>query len=371
MAKAKRPSKMVEQDAGPILPPGTYIVDNPEWDRDAPNLDLAEPAKRKQAAAEDKAPPPSASQSQPVNRTTAISAFALLGGVILASVAFGIWKFIDVREEKAAKVELAKAEAEAEAKAEAEAAKPKAPPTLEEIEAEYRRHVAETAATLGVEAPSVDALREANTFEHLVSHGSTVTISPGTARTLGSLRLKVRVDTLNLQRGGIQSKGQHTMLEVTNTTDRPLAYRLIVRKAEIGDCRSPVVFNYDAMVIDAGAKTEVSVCSGRQSAEIIDLRTLSLTEVGARWIRQIPPLAVGNEPMAAKSHEVAEDIEECHEDTTEIARMMAENLVKWEDVIDFYSRHDCQHYAWASEYRLAKAPLEALPVLPSERDSEP
>ena len=368
-SKPKPKSKMIEQDAGPILPPGTHIVDNPEWDRNAPNLDLAEGPRRKVGADRPSRTHPSA--SEPVSKSTALGAIAVLGGVILASVGFGVWKYVDFREAEIAKVEQAKVEAEAVAAAEAEASKPKPPPTAEELQAEYLRHVAATAAVRGVEPPSLDSLRAPNGFEHLASHGSTVTIPPGTSRTLGPLRMKVRVDTLNLERRGIRSKGEHTMLEITNTAAHPVAYRLIVRKKEIGDCRSPVVFNYDAMVIDAGAKFEVSVCSGRQSAELIELRVLSITEVGARWVRQIPPLAVGNDSMAAKSHKLAEEISVCNEDATEIARMMIENLVKWEDVIDFYSRHDCLHYAWPSEYRLAKEPLPALPVLPHERaDSE-
>ena len=53
--------------------------------------------------------------------------------------------------------------------------------------------------------------------EHLVTHGKPVVIAPGGRKTIGSLSFKVRVETLNLERRGIRSKGQHTMLVVENT----------------------------------------------------------------------------------------------------------------------------------------------------------
>lgn len=359
----KKPGK---RKGGAVLPPSTRIVDHPDWDPNAPDVVLAEsPRGRKGgkgAKGEKDAP-----SGQPVERKTGLTATVLFGGLLLVVGGFGAWKLVDARNrEAAAKTERAEAEAQAEAEAEAKAKANQPPPmpTDEELQALYLERASATATALEVDAPSLDELLAPNTFEHLVTHGKPVVIAPGGRKTIGALSFKVRVETLNLERRGIRSKGQHTMLVVENTTDQPLAYRLSVRKATVGECRSPVMFHYDAMVIDPGETAEVSVCSGRQSAEIIDLRTLAVSKVGARWIRQLPAKAVGNDDMAVTSHEVSEDIEMCDMGSDETSRAIKENLVKWEDVIDFYSRHDCRHYPWAPQHRLATAPIEKLPIQP-------
>jgi hypothetical protein len=349
----------------PVLPPGTYIVDNPNWNEDAPEVELAEQPQRAYTAAPTK---PKHHAPTIVERPTGLVAMIAMGVVLLAGVGVGGWWLLEQRDEEVAKQVEAKVEAEAAAEAAAVAAVPAtAPPTIEDLETEYAKRVALTAAELGIEAPSVASLLEPNAFENPVTHGKPVVLAPGATKRFGPLNLKVRVDTLSLDRHEIRSKGEHTVLQIHNTADHPVAYRLNVRKKSNGDCLSLAVFNYDAMVIDAGAKTDISICSGRQSAEILDFRMLSITPIGARWIRQIPPLAVGNTAIAARSHKLADaDTPQCNEDAADMARAMEEHLVRWEDVIDFFSRHDCRKYAWVSEWRLAKQPLTRLPILPQE-----
>lgn len=347
----------------PILPPGTYIVDNPNWTEDAPDIDVAEQPQGAYLPAPSK---PAGSQGPAVvDRKTGLAVTVGFGLVLSVGLAAGVWWWLDHRDQLAAKQAKAEAAAKAEAEAAEVEAQANAAPPLEDPEVEYQKRVAETAAVLGIEPPSVDSLLAPNEYLNPVTHGSPVVLAPGASKRFGPLNFKVRVDKLSLDRREIRSNGEHTLLQIHNTAEHPIAYRLNVRKKSNGDCLSLAVFNYDVMVIDAGATIDVSICSGRQSAEILDLRMLSVTPVGARWIRQLPPLAVGNTGIAARSHKLADpETPQCNEDAADIARAIEEHLVRWEDVIDFFSRHDCRKYAWVSEYRLAKQPLAGLPILP-------
>ncbi|PRQ04204.1 hypothetical protein ENSA5_09880 [Enhygromyxa salina] len=360
MSKDRKPAP---ETPGPILPPGTRLVDSPDWDRAAPNLEIVLDPKRKVAAP---APEPPKPGGAAVPRTTAIALMIGVGLAIVAGAGFGLWKLLDAnRDTESAALAETQTEAGVETGAVSAVEVEPAPVTQQELETLYRGHVLETAVALDLDPLTIEELRQPNAFSHPISYGSPKIIAPGSSKRIGPLTFKVRVDTLSLERRGIISKGRHTTLVVTNNGEQPLAYRLFMRKAEGGECKSPVVFNYDAMVIDPGQTFDISVCGGSHSVEVIDLRMLEITALGAAWVRQVPPEVVGLLGMAARAHDPGPDVIACKEDAAEIVRALDEHLVDWEDVIDFYSRHDCQHYPWPSEYRLATEALPSLPIRPA------
>lgn len=227
----------------------------------------------------------------------------------------------------------------------------------------YESRVQATAAELGIDAPSLDQLRQPNQFHHPITHSKPKTLRPSSSKTEGPLQLSVRVDDRAVARGGMQTKTKHTTLRVHNRGEVPVAYRLDARKAGGGDCQSRAIINYDAMVIDAGQTVEISVCSGRQSVEILDLRMLEITPIGAAWVRKIPPRPVGLPLEAARAHAPTGGVAPCSLGSSELGEAIRAGTVGWEDAIDFYSRHDCAHYPWWPAYRRATATVEVLPML--------
>jgi len=371
-----RKAKQSSEDDGMIMHPKTYMVDSPDWDPNAPDVELETPGGRKppRPGGHRRGVGSSAGSAKIEPQASSAKLLLIVVGalVVIAGGALGVYFWLEsqtddtvvaaealaVETEGAATVPAADAgdELAAEFAAELDRA---------ELEAMYRGHVAATAATLGVEPPTLEQLRQPAVFRHPISHGNPRVLGPGKSLRVGELSLRVKiVQGLSVDRVKVSSKAQHTLLIVENRGEVPLAYRLLARKLAGGKCLTPAIIRYDALVLDPEQRVEISICSGRQSVEIIDLRTLELNELGAVWIRQLPPPAVGLGGLAAKSHAVAEGTPQCTEDAEMLERTLYEGELDWEDVVDFYSRHDCTHYPWPSDYRFrdGEAPAE-LPVV--------
>lgn len=371
MARAKKPKvyqlkdreqvHVIEDDA--IMSPTTRMVDNPDWDPNAPEVELDERVVKAKKAMQARARARQRIKRR-VTSTPHLLAFLAGGLITVAAVGFGVRYMLEQQEVELrarAQAELeaqraAEAQAEADAKAEVELNKQLA-------QSFYRTRVELASEALGIPPLSLDELRKPNSFTRHVRYSEPAMVGSGKSTTLGPLSLRVVTETMTLERQTINSKGAHTSLVLTNTSEHALAYRLEIRKAEAGECKMPGIMNYDALVLDAGQRVEISVCSGRHTVEIVDLRTMEMTPLGARWVRQIPPKALGFDDLTVRAHEVDEGIEQCHEDAARIARELSEDLIRWEDVIDYFSRHDCNEYAWWSGYRYAEAPLGELPVV--------
>ena len=281
----------------------------------------------------------------------------LVGVGVIAGIGFAAQKLLRTEEQPAAAApaEVPKAELPSEQG-------PVLTPEAEQA-ALYESRVQAAIAEQGLEAVSLDQLRQPNAFHHPITRSKPRILAPSSSKTEGPLLLSVRVDNRVVEGRGMQSKTQHTTLRVQNRGEVPVAYRLDMRKAGGGDCRARALINYDAMVIDAGQTVEISVCSGRQSVEILDLRMLEITPLGAGWVRKIPPRPVGLSLDASRAHAPTGEVEACTMGSSELGEAISAGTIAWEDAIDFYSRHDCTHYQWWPEYRRAKAAVDTLPML--------
>lgn len=293
-----------------------------------------------------------------MTRSIAVAALGL-------SLVVGGWTGWRLTRGTAAEVEAALAEQVDAETAQREALQRKA--AYEDSEAYYETRIAEAVEAHGVEAPTLDRLRQANTLYHPVSLSAPKVLEAGSARSFGPLRLRVVTRELTLEQGGIRTKNIHTLLVLENTGELPLAYRLGARKASAGKCSVRALTRFDAVVIDPGAKLEISICGGEHAVEITELRMLELTELGALWVRQIPALALGVSRETAKVHDPGAKIEQCTElPITDYQRWLATQQAAWEDIVDFYSRHDCNSYRWWKGYERAVEGVESLPVLPPD-----
>jgi hypothetical protein len=228
----------------------------------------------------------------------------------------------------------------------------------------YQTRVDEAVARYEIPAPAHSRLLEPNTFFHVASPGDTRTIQPGKALREAGFEIRVRTESIEVERRGIRTKNTHTLAKLENTGDKPLAYFLRLRSRD-GDCQIRALTRYDAMVLLPDERAEISVCSGEHAVEVLDLRLMEVTELGALWVSKVPPQAVGHDQLGARSHFPGPGIEMCAEiPANDIAGRIAVGETSWEDVVDFYSRHDCEVYRWWPGYRRIVEPLAALPVVP-------
>jgi hypothetical protein len=238
--------------------------------------------------------------------------------------------------------------------------------SYEDSEEYYQVRIDEAVERYELTPPSRERLLEPNTFFHVASPGDTRVLAPGASLSQAGLDIQIKVEDIDIERRGMRTKNTHTLALVHNIGDKPLAYFLQLRSRS-GDCQMRALTRYDAMVLMPDEKAEISVCSGSHEVEITELRVLEVTELGAVWVSKLPPQAVGHDEVSGRSHFPGSGVDVCAEvPALEFSTRLAANEAEWEDIVDFYSRHDCDHYRWWLGYERIVDPLDRLPALPPQ-----
>ncbi len=285
-----------------------------------------------------------------------------IAGVGLAlSVAIGGWTGSRLTLDTAAAVESTLAKRISPEQAQRQALELEA--SYASSEALFQTRIDDAVAEHGVEPPSRERLLAPNTFFHVVSRSDPRVVAPGGKLREAGFELRVRTEVIEVERRGMRTKNEHTLVDIQNVGDTPIAYFLDLNVRD-GSCQVRALTRFDAMALLPGEKGEISVCAGSHEVEVHDLRIMEVTELGALWVSKVPALAVGYDAVIARSHFPGPGIEMCAElPATEFARRIEAGEVAWEDIVDFYSRHDCEQYRWWSGYERIIEPLASLPVV--------
>jgi hypothetical protein len=236
--------------------------------------------------------------------------------------------------------------------------------SYENSEEFYQTTIDDAVARYEIVAPDRERLLEPNAFFNVASPGAPRSIALGASMSQAGLTITVKAEEVEVERRGMQTKNVHTFAVFTNVSRTPLAYFVRLR-SRAGDCQIRAQTRYNAMVLLPDEVAEISVCAGQHEVELTDLRVMEVSEVGARWLSKIPPQAVGHDNLSSRSHYAGSGVEMCAEiPAVEFSRKIDAGEVAWEDIIDFYSRHDCEHYRWWPGYQRITAALESLPSVP-------
>jgi hypothetical protein len=209
----------------------------------------------------------------------------------------------------------------------------------------------------------LDRLRQPNVFYHPITRSAPVVLKAGEPRTEQKLELTVIHEDLRVQRSGLETTSPHTLIRLHNRGALPLGYHLVARTSGGADCNSRAITQYDALVLGPDEQARISVCSGSHEVEILDLRLMELTELGARWIRQVPGAALGLDEIAIRGHKPSKHVPPCSQvPVKESVQQLEAGEAQWEDLVDYYSRHDCNIYRRPAGYVRIIEPLSELPV---------
>ncbi|MFV8750837.1 hypothetical protein ACNOYE_09840 [Nannocystaceae bacterium ST9] len=292
----------------------------------------------------------------------------IAGGALLAVLILGGWLSGGLTDEQAeqAKATLA-LEVPAQKAREQELAEP---PSYTETPIYYRTELEATLAFLGL-PDDVDAtiarLEQPNVFFHPITRSAPVVLKAGETRTEQQLEITAVQEDLRVKRSGLESTSAHTLLRLHNVGSVPIAYWLVARSKDGGDCRMRAITQYDALVLGPDEQARISICSGSHAVEILDLRAMELTEIGARWIRQVPAQAFGLDEIAVRSHKPLKHVPPCSQvPVQDSAKRISAGPAQWEDMVDYYSRHDCNFYRWPEGYVRIVEPLTELPAKPNK-----
>jgi hypothetical protein len=293
---------------------------------------------------------------------------AVSGAGLALALAFGGWTGSRLTLETADAVDIVLARRIDPDRAQREALQQKA--SYIDSEEYYQTRIDEQVERYKLTPITREQLLEPNKFVHVASPGNTRTIAPGASLREAELEIRIKVEDIDVERRGMRTKNTHTLALVRNVGNKPLAYFLQMR-SRAGDCSMRALTHYDAMVLMPDEQAEISVCAGSHEVEITELRVLEVTDIGAMWVSKLPPQAVGHDDVSGRSHSPGSGIDVCSElPALEFSMKLESNEAEWEDIVDFYSRHDCDHYRWWPEYKRAAERLAKLPMLP-EPDPQP
>ena len=229
-------------------------------------------------------------------------------------------------------------------------------------EAFFNTRVEAATETHGVARPSLERLREPNTFHHPITRGEAKIVTTDAPLRKAGLELRVKVEEREVRRRGLTIKNQHTLARVRNVGESPVAYFLKIGSST-SDCQVHALSRHNAMALMPGEEVEIAICAGAHALEVFDLRVMEITELGALWVSKIPPQAVGHDQASARAHHPGRGVEMCAEiPAVEFGERVHRGNAAWEDIVDFYSRHDCEHYSWPPDYERIVEPLAALPA---------
>ncbi len=227
----------------------------------------------------------------------------------------------------------------------------------------FAARLAEDLETYGLAGIDTATLQQPGVFEHAVAEPKT--LAPGTTFETDHVRVQATVEKVRYRRQGATVNARHAVAKVTNKSDTPIAYRFEVRSADRGECKVRGARTHNAMSLLPGETADVAVCAGEGGIEILDLRVLEVTPIGHVYLSKLPPQAVGHDAVSARSHSGGRKIELCSAvPSVKLAGQIKAQQIAWEDVADFYARHNCDRIQFVDGYRLATEALSQLPYRP-------
>jgi hypothetical protein len=154
---------------------------------------------------------------------------------------------------------------------------------------------------------------------------------------------------------------EHIILEITNKTDKPLAYRIDTTVDHPEKCRSKGSIPHDAIALKPGEKIERTECLWHPGAMLTvkSVETLELSDLGYFYVSQLTPSQVLVDARTSLGHVVPKGAKQCPFVPWREIQAAAQTGTSWADVIDFYARHNCSepgNYSFYTGYKRWTAP---------------
>jgi hypothetical protein len=240
----------------------------------------------------------------------------------------------------------------------------------------YKAQLEDDAKTYGVAPISVDALAQPNAYSLDLATPRTLKDKHGVLET-AHLRLATTVKKeWATTPSGQGFRYEHLILEITNKTQRPLAYHVVTAVAHPEKCRSMGAMTHDAIAIAPGETIERTECLWHPHAKLTvkKVEVLELSPLGYYYVSRLQPSQVLLEERTSLGHAPPKGKVCSFAPWREIHDAQATGT-SWADVMDFYSRHDCDQYSFWRGYRRwttpGTLPSRAPPAKPTVAAAPP
>jgi hypothetical protein len=217
----------------------------------------------------------------------------------------------------------------------------------------YEDFLKTDAAAIGVRAPTIEEMSRRFGY-----HGEAAV--PGAVLELGQPPIERAGLRLHVERSG-----DAVVLVVRNLLDSDLAYNVVTRPSIDGSlCASVAPLPFNALVIGKGSTETRTECAWRSGLTILveKVETMEVPHLSAWYLGHVPPQLAALDERTSRGASVKEG---CSPVVSAVVRSGIERgQITWRDLIDFYARHRCQTYQFASSYRAFKSdgerPLPAV-----------
>ncbi len=225
----------------------------------------------------------------------------------------------------------------------------------------FQRTLDDDSERFGLQPIAAADLLAPNRYEHLIEDN--VELSPGQRFDSEWVQIRAAVEPVQYIKRGAEIRAKHSVVYVENVHETPIAYFLDVRSADLGGCEVRGSRSHNALALLPGEVAEIVVCAGTKPVEIHDLQVMEMKAIGFMYLSSVPARAFGHDDVRAQSHQAPRQVRRCsHVPEERLREAVAQQLVEWRDLADYFSRHNCDQYPWVWGYSFAESPLESLPV---------
>jgi hypothetical protein len=164
--------------------------------------------------------------------------------------------------------------------------------------------------------------------------------------------------------GGQGFKFEHVILEITNKTDKPLAYRIETAVPNPDKCKSKGSIPHNAVALAPLETVKRSECLWAPNTWLLvrKIETMPLSELGYQYVSRLPPVQILLDERTAAGHTPPKGAKACAFVPWRDIQVSGQT---WGDVVDFYARHNCEVYSVDRGYKRWTAP-RSLPWKPAD-----
>jgi hypothetical protein len=157
---------------------------------------------------------------------------------------------------------------------------------------------------------------------------------------------------------GQSFKFEHILLEITNRSNKRIAYRVETQIDHPERCKSKGQIAHNAIALAPGESIRRTECLWRPSALLYvrSIEVMELNDLGYYYVSRLPPAQVLLDERTSAGHEVPKGKACTFVPWREIQSGAAAGNVTWPDIIDFYARHNCDEYSFWPGYTRWTAP---------------
>jgi hypothetical protein len=230
----------------------------------------------------------------------------------------------------------------------------------------YKSLINEDAGKLGIKGEiQVEQMRKGNL--HAAEFSGNQRLKVGAKLETQHLVIQALQKKIFVGEAGQGYRTDHLLLKITNKSAYHLAYRVITKT--YGHCGAKGPMTHNAIAIAPGESTTRTECLSRGSKgiRVKKVEVLRLTPLGYHYVSRLDPAQLAYSRRTSAGHE-HKPMAACKMlPWSQIQNAFKRAEAKWYDVIDYYSRHNCDDYSFHVGYVWnAKGP-KRLPVVPPKK----